>query len=144
MNIQIHRLNDDGNSTIGVMYIDSKFQCFTLEDTYNEPKIYGKTRIPAGSYAVELRKEGGMVEKYNNKYDNHDGMLWLRNVKDFKYVYIHVGNDSDDTDGCILVGRNCITQGVQTINGSILAYQEIYPIIQEQIEAGYPVNIEVI
>ena len=144
MNIQIHRLNDDGNSTIGVMYIDKKFQCFTLEDTHNEPKIYGKTRIPTGSYAVELRKEGGMVEKYNSKYDGHDGMLWLRDVDNFEYVYIHVGNDSDDTDGCILVGRNCITQGIQTINGSVLAYKKLYPLIQEQIEAGYPVNIEVI
>ena len=144
MNMQLYRLNDDGKSTIGALYIDSKFKCFTLEDTYNEPKIYGKTRIPAGSYAVELRKEGGMVDRYNSKYDFHNGMLWLRNVENFEYVYLHTGNDEDDTDGCILIGRGCNTQGVQTISGSVLAYTEIYPMIAEQIEAGYPVNIEVI
>ena len=144
MNLQLHRLNDDGKSTIGVLYVDGKFNCFTLEDTYNEPKIYGKTRIPEGSYAIELRKEGGMVQRYDAKYDGHDGMLWLRNVDNFEYVYIHVGNTDDDTDGCILVGRNCSTQKGQTINGSVLAYEVLYPLIKEQIEAGYPVNIEVI
>ena len=144
MNIQVHRLNDDGKSTIGALYIDKKFQCFTLEDTYNEPKIYGKTRIPEGSYAVELRKEGGMVEKYNNKYNNHDGMLWLRDVDNFKHVYLHIGNTDIDTDGCILIGRTCSTQGGQSVSGSVLAYKDLYPIIKEQIEAGYPVNIEIV
>ena len=144
MNIQIHRLNDDGKSTIGVMYIDSNFQCFTLEDTYNEPKIYGKTRIHAGSYAVELRKDGGMVKKYNAKFEGHDGMLWLRNVDNFEYVYIHTGSTHEHTDGCILIGKNCSITNGQMINGSVLAYRDLYPLIQEQIEAGYPVNIEVI
>ena len=97
MNIQLHRLNDDGKSTIGALYIDSKFQCFTLEDTYNEPKIYGKTRIPEGSYEVTLRHEGSMVEKYDDRYDGHDGMLWIRNVDSFEYVYIHVGNNANKT-----------------------------------------------
>ena len=144
MNLQLHRLNDDGSATIGVMYIDGKFQCFTLEDTYNEPKIYGKTRIPQGSYAVELRKEGGMVQRYNSKYEEHDGMLWLKNVANFEYVYIHVGNTDDDTDGCILVGKSCITGRTQSIGNSVIAYKELYPLIKSQIDAGYPVNIEVI
>ena len=144
MNIQLHRLNDDGKATIGVMYIDGKFQCFTLEDTYNEPKIYGKTRIPQGSYAVELRKEGGMVQKYDSKYEDHDGMLWLRDVEDFEYVYVHIGNTNDDTDGCILVGKSCTTLGTQSIGSSVTAYKELYPLIKSQMDAGYPVNIEVI
>ena len=144
MLIRLQRLNDDGNSTIGAMFVNDKFQCFTLEDTFNEPKVYGKTRIPEGSYAIELRKEGGMVKKYDEKYSGHDGMLWLRNVDNFEYVYIHVGNDDDDTDGCILVGRNCNTQNGQSINGSVLAYKDLYPLVKEQIDAGYPVNIEVI
>ena len=144
MNLQLERINDDGKSTIGILRIDGIFECFTLEDAFNEPKIYGKTRIPDGSYEITLRKEGGMVAKYNDRFDNHDGMLWLRNVPNFEYVYIHVGNDSDDTDGCILVGRNCITQGEQTINGSTLAYTSLYVKIKNALDAGYPVNIEVI
>ena len=65
------------------------------------------------------------------------------NVENDGSNYI-VSTVNDDTDGCILIGRGCNTQGVQTISGSVLAYTEIYPMIAEQIEAGYPVNIEVI
>ena len=143
MNIQVHRINDDGVSTIGFMTINGEFQCFTLEDTFNEPKVYGKTRIPEGSYEVTLRHEGSMVKKYDDRYDGHDGMLWLRNVDSFEYVYIHVGNDDDDTDGCLLVGRGCNTHNVQTVTGSVLAYTTLYPIVYNEIKAGRPVNIEV-
>ena len=140
MFIEVKRLYDNGKATTGEMYIDGKFECYTLEDTYNYPKVFGKTRIPEGSYAVELRKEGEMVKKYDAKYPGHDGMLWLRGVPDFKYVYIHVGNFHENTDGCILVGK---TLGDGAIGSSIAAYKELYPKIAEQIKAGYPVNIEV-
>ena len=140
MFIEVKRLQDNGKATTGEMYVDGKFECYTLEDTYNYPKVFGKTRIPEGSYAVELRKEGGMVQKYNAKYPDHDGMLWLRDVPNFKYVYIHVGNFHEDTDGCILVGK---TLGDGTIGNSVAAYKELYPKIVEQLKAGYPVNIEV-
>lgn len=144
MNLRLQRINDDGESTIGILFVDDKFQCFTLEDTYNEPKIYGKTRIPEGTYEITLRREGKMVQKYDSKYEDHDGMLWLRNVANFEYVYIHVGNSNDDTDGCILVGRNCSTSGYQTISGSVLAYRALYPKVYEAIVAGHQVNIEII
>ena len=144
MYLQVYRLNDNGESTIGSLYIDGKFQCFTLEDTYNEPKIFGKTRIPSGSYMVELRREGGMVGRYNAKYPGHDGMLWLRNVDNFEYVYIHVGNDEDDTDGCILVGNSCSIENGQFVGNSVSAYKSIYYKIADQINAGYPVHIEVV
>ncbi len=143
MLIQVHRINDDGNSTIGFMTINGEFQCFTLEDTFNEPKIYGKTRIPEGSYEVTLRREGGMVKKYDDRYNGHDGMLWLRNVDNFEYVYIHCGNDSSDTDGCVLVGRGCNTHNIQTVTGSVLAYTSLYPKVYNEIQAGRPVNIEI-
>ena len=144
MTIRVQRIKDDGNSTLGIMYINDVFECFTLEDTFNEPKIYGKTRIPEGSYEITLRREGGMVQKYDARYDGHDGMLWLRDVDNFEYVYIHVGNDEEDTDGCLLVGRGCSTSGKQTINGSVLAYSALYPKVHREIQAGRPVNIEVI
>ena len=140
MFIEVKRLYDNGKATTGEMYIDGKFECYTLEDTYNYPKVFGETRIPEGSYVVELRKEGGMVKEYNAKYPDHDGMLWLRDVPNFKYVYIHVGNFHENTDGCILVGK---TLGDGNIGNSVAAYNELYPKVVEQLKAGYPVNIEV-
>ena len=65
------------------------------------------------------------------------------NVENDGSNYI-VSTVNDDTDGCLLVGRGCNTHNVQTVTGSVLAYTTLYPIVYQQIMAGYPVNIEVI
>lgn len=138
------RLKDNGKSTVGTLNVNGTFKCFTLEDTFNEPKIYGKTRIPSGSYEVKLRNEGGMTKKYAQRYGAmHKGMLWLQDVENFKWVYIHVGNDQDDTDGCILVGYGC-----NTINGTISqsrdAYRDLYKQMVSAMERDEEVTVEVI
>jgi len=145
MYIQVMRLKDDGKSSIGTLMINGSFECFTLEDTHNEPKIYGKTRIQAGKYTIELRNAGNMTLKYSDRFDFHKGMLWLRNVDNFKYVYIHTGNDEDDTDGCLLVGSSCSARiDNQSVSGSVLAYIDIYPKIADAILRGEEVTIEII
>ena len=63
MKLSIYRLNDNGQSTIGVLLIDGKFQGFTIEDEFRTIKIKGETRIPSGTYKVILRKEGGKHER---------------------------------------------------------------------------------
>lgn len=145
MFIQLVRLKDDGRETIGTLYINGTFECFTLEDTYNEPKVYGRTRIPSGDYDIKLRTEGGMTGKYSNKFPFHKGMLWLQNVNDFKYVYIHIGNNEDDTDGCILLGNTAdITNDRMSVGGSALAYVGLYPKIAKAIEDGEEVTIQIV
>jgi len=146
MYLQLLRLRDNANSTIGTLHVDGEFECFTLEDTYNEPKVYGKTRVPSGTYEIELRTEGHMTTRYLDRYGPiHKGMLWLRNVKNFKYVYIHIGNTEDDTDGCILLGSGCTARtNEQNVTGSALAYLELYPRVAKEILAGEKVTIEII
>jgi len=145
MYIQLVRLKDDGHSTIGTVHVDGKFECFSLEDSHNEPKIYGQTRIPAGTYNIKLRIEGGMSSRYTRKFIQHKGMLWLQDVNNFKWVYIHIGNDEEDTDGCILVGKGCNTSGTgQTISSSKLAYLALYEKAVEQLENGEEVTIQII
>ena len=141
MMLQLRRGKDTGKATIGELYVDGVFECYTLEDTHHDVKIYGQTRIPEGSYEITLRNEGGMVKKYNDRFDNHHGMLWLRNVPNFEYVYIHVGNDADDTDGCILVGTG---KAREMITGSVDAYTKLYPKVYSALKKGYPVNIEIV
>ena len=142
MLLQIVRHHTTDSNTIGTLKIDGEVECFTLEDTYRPTKVYGKTRIPEGSYEVTLRTEGSMNKKYSERYDNHIGMLWLRDVYDFEYVYIHVGNNEDDTHGCVLVGTNWNLRSGD-ISGSALAYQALYNKVIAAISMGYPVNIEV-
>ncbi|KKK90217.1 hypothetical protein LCGC14_2725280, partial [marine sediment metagenome] len=64
--------------------------------------------------------------------DIHEGMIWLQNVPGFKYIYIHCGNDDDDTDGCILVGSYL---RLNKVLNSRSTYTRIYPGIVENIKA---------
>jgi len=134
--IKIKRLNATNQSTTGLFFIDGKFECFTLEDPYQCQKIKGNTRIPCGIYKLSLRTEGKLNEKYIHKIgDGHKGMLWLNNVPNFSYIYIHIGNTVSDTSGCILVGDELITNVERDgkVLNSTRAYKRIYKKIVESI-----------
>jgi hypothetical protein len=101
--------------------------CFILEDAHQAVKISGRTRIPAGVYALDLRMEGGMHSRYwSNLGSFHKGMIWLRNVPGFEWVYLHIGNDEDDTEGCLLTGDGT-DEVARTVQQSTNAYKRIYP-----------------
>lgn len=106
--------------------------CHTLEDEYREIKVPGETAIPAGMYEILKRPLGDsrMDEKYIARYPFFDGQLWLQNVFNFKWVYIHTGNNDEHTDGCILVGKN---KYVDAIGASRQAYRKLYPIVNAAI-----------
>lgn len=154
LRLTLTRLSSDTDSTVGTLHmtrLDSdqlKFSCFTLEDEKRMVKVFGETRIPEGTYDIKLRTEGGMHKRYSTKFgsDWHRGMLWLQDVPNFTWIYIHPGTSDDHTDGCILVGDG-VMQNV-TRAGQLLdplnAYQRIYPIIASTLLAGKRVQIEVI
>ena len=67
--VDLLRYSDDGETTIGLLYIDKKFYCYTLEDTHHDIKVPGETRIPAGNYQLTMRKEvTPLTEKYRTRY----------------------------------------------------------------------------
>jgi hypothetical protein len=104
MKLELKRFSSQSDTTLGLLFVDGEFECFTLEDEYRADKIKGETRIPAGTYKVEKRKViSGLTEKYRKKYHWFDFHFMLQDVPDFQYVYIHIGNDDDHTDGCLLV-----------------------------------------
>lgn len=120
-------------SSIGVLGVFGH-SVYTLEDTKRAQKVAGETRIPAGRYPLELRNQGGMNDRYHRRFPRmHRGMIWLRHVPDFEWIYIHILNIPDETLGCIGVG---LSYGVDRINNSTTAYLRIYPLIAEAIENG--------
>ena len=128
-------------ATLGGLCVDRRFFCFTLDDQSQPVKVAGETRIPAGTYEIKLRAEGAMHEKYNGKFPDHRGMLWLQDVPGFEWVYIHIGNDDDDTLGCILVGDGLHVSG--KLSESTVAYRRLYGLVSNAILAGEPVTITV-
>jgi hypothetical protein len=139
--LRLQRFPSLDDATLGGLSIDGRFCCFTLEDERREVKVVGETRIPGGTYLLQLRAEGGMHDKYAARFTDHRGMLWLQNVPGFEWVYIHTGNDDDDTLGCILVGDRADVSGV--LSASEVGYRRLYGQVANAILAGEPVTISV-
>ena len=148
MKLEVLRFSSDSDSTLGALFDITdkrKFLCFTLEDEFREVKISEETRIPAGTYNITLRTEGGFNQRYNDKFgtDFNKGILWVRDVPGFEYILIHIGNTDDDTAGCLLVGdsqtQNITKNGF--IGSSTDAYTRIYPPIADVLADGGEVTI---
>ena len=142
MTIEVARYGFGIDSTLGRMYLSGDerlFECFTLEDERRTEKVHGETCIPPGTYEVKLRTEGGMHQRYSERYPElHKGMLWLRDVPDFQSIYIHVGNKESHTEGCILVGSVpvALPNGEFEIAQSGDAYVRLYRKVLEAMDAG--------
>lgn len=96
------------NTTIGELFICAPispvFECFILEDRYrgSAPKVPKQTCIPLGRYEVQIN----MSPKFNRP------LPLLLNVPGFNGIRIHAGNVAADTEGCLLPGRERITDKV--------------------------------
>lgn len=125
------------------MLIDGKPVCWTLEDEARNKKLWGETRIPAGTYQIGLRTVGDHHARYAKKYPKvHKGMLEIQNVPNFQYILLHIGNTDKDTAGCILVGNAPLAFGSKMqIAESTVAYEKIYPIIIKAITKKEDVKI---
>jgi hypothetical protein len=141
MELDVLRYNSRSDYTDGLFFIDKDFECFTIEDEERTIKIKGETRIPDGRYKVVLRKEGGFNRRYGDKFgDFHKGMLWVKDVPGFEYILIHIGNDDDDTAGCLLLGKSADSEK-GFIGGSTSAYKKAYKKIVDKLLDGEDVFI---
>lgn len=126
MKLILKRTTKTKEFTIGELYINGDFFCYTCEDTdrglrQNMPletikkiKIKTTTCIPYGKYKVTIDV---VSNKYNNpKYkwaQKYNAKIpRLLNVPGYDGVLIHVGNHANDTDGCILVGFDKSMNGI--------------------------------
>lgn len=138
MEILVDRFVSDDDTTISRVMIDGQFECFGLEDEYREEKVAQETRIPAGTYRVALRKEGGFHQKHAKRYGaSHRGMLHIKDVPGFQWILIHCGNTDEHTAGCLLVGSHAHTDaGDMSISQSRAAYERFYPKVVDAAERG--------
>ena len=117
MELILERIAKRKTYTIGRLYIrrqvmdeyltgtEDDYFCDTLEPTWRDYangayKVKGRSAIPEGRYAV--------VISYSPKFK-----AWLPILlggpefnRKWQGIRIHAGNCSEDTEGCILVGKN--------------------------------------
>ena len=98
MKLMLVRDSFSSGSTAGVLFVDSRPFCNTLEPTVSIGKkvTYGKgCCVPPGIYSIDFH--------YSPKFGKY--MLTLCGVRGRSGILIHSGNTSNDTSGCILVGQ---------------------------------------
>jgi hypothetical protein len=117
MHLKLVRKTFTEESTIGVLSIDGKPECFTLEDKVRPVKIRGRTAIPTGIYEVTVT--------FSDRFQRP--LPLLLNVPNFSGIRIHPGNTAADTEGCILVGT---AEQKDMIRNSRVAFAALFAKIQ--------------
>jgi hypothetical protein len=112
--IEIRRYEKTNKGTLGTLWLDNEFLCYTLEDPDNN-NAKGISCIPEGTYLVNPHN--------GTKYKN----VWiLRDVPNREAILIHQGNTINDTRGCILVGRKVgVIKGLPAVLESRLALDDL-------------------
>jgi len=142
--LMLLRYSDDGSTTIGLLYLNGFFYCYTLEDTHHDIKIAGQTRIPSGKYEIDFnRVDTSLTLKYRNAnpewFTYH---LEIKNIPGFQGVYIHNGGTHKDTEGCLLVSDSLsVSDAAKSLTNSRNTFKRLYIYLKEEIEKGTKVRL---
>lgn len=132
MQLSLQRRNHNDEATVGTLFVDGCMVCHTLEDQPQaNGKVYGETRIPAGTYNIIPRHHGRFYNSYNARW-GHPFVLELVGVPGFTDILIHTGNTDDHTEGCILVG---LSLNGFTIGKSRDAYVKLFNMVKEAVQS---------
>ena len=130
MHLRVIREPSTAAATLGILLIDGVFACWTLEDVVRPVKIFGETAIPAGRYDVRL----SLSQRFQKVLPE------LLAVPGYSGIRVHGGNGALDTQGCVLVGRKRMTNGVLE---SKLALMEVMEYLRRATTAGDQITISI-
>ena len=131
MKIKVVREVFTDKSTIGSLYLNDVFFCYTLEDKdrgleqsqsliiIQAKKLFGITAIPYGKYPLIVNKS----PKFGRLLPR------LQGIKGYDGVLIHRGNSAEHSHGCILVGYK---KGTDSIMESTNAEADLITILQRE------------
>lgn len=138
MHFNLVRYRFTDKTTHGLLMHGNDFLAYTLEDVdrgAGARKVAGKTAIPMGlRYPLEVRQvDSPLTHRYRQRFPWFEYHIEIKNVPNFQYIYLHVGNDELDTDGCVLLGD---TAAVDGIGQSVAAYERFYKQYYDRIKQG--------
>ena len=147
LTLELKRFSIGQYDTLGKLYLEGKFMCFTLEGS-EKAEISSERCIPAGKYKLSLRKEGGKHASYRFRYQEmHQGMLWIIGAHQFPFAQIHEGNRRTDIPGSIILGEQPLREEKlnekREIWYSEQAYQELYPVLVKKLVLGESIQLEI-
>lgn len=136
MNLTLQRLNE---ITEGGLYIEGRWECFTLEDKDRHLedggiKIPKDTAIPRGKYRVII-----------DWSDKHWGLeAHILDVPQFTGIRFDIANSTDEIEGCIAVGEERDVNRPRWISKSRAAYKILIIKIWNAILSGESVWLEIV
>jgi hypothetical protein len=132
--LRLERTDLGPTYTIGRLFVDDVFECYTLEDRVRPEgeKVPGSTAIPDGEYEV--------VITWSPRFKRI--LPLLVDVENFTGVRIHPGNSDADTEGCILVG-SAIGVGGDTLLRSRVAFAALMEKMNLATSAGEDIRIAI-
>lgn len=152
MELRLKRTFKGDKYTIGNLYINDVYNCDTLEDTdrgltkdmslkeIQSIKQKGITAIPSGKYSITLDIQSPKFKNYK-QYAFCDGYLpRLVGVPGFDGILIHIGNKPEQTEGCLLVGKNRVKG--QVID-STETFKKLYDLLKAANDNHESINITI-
>lgn len=135
MEIKLVRKIFTEKSTIGELFINGIFECYTLEDKDRKleaggVKKYGITAIPRGKYTL--------INSFSNRFQKY--LPEVLNVPGFAGIRIHPGNKAEDSEGCLLVG---VSKNVDFVSDSRKAFASLFTKIKAA-EKREKITIEIL
>jgi hypothetical protein len=142
LHVESRRVYFSDTATLSEIYLNDIFQCFGLEDTVREPNFNGPvglgrspsdcvkdwkipcdTAIPQGDYDV--------IIDFSKRFQKD--MIHILAVPGYDGVRVHSGNNSKDTEGCIIVGKNKNDKTCEVWN-SVVARDQLFARIKAELD----------
>ena len=150
MELRLTKIAETRNSTVSALHTvfqndEPVFMGFVIEDGYRSVKEAGKTRIPAGTYEVVPRQNGRHFEAYKPKY-GHTFTFWIKEVPNFEYIMIHIGNTAEHTEGCLLLNWTVSYDRKKDMfvgSESTECYKNFYNFVAPVMKSGEKVRITI-
>lgn len=154
MILRLIRYSKSDLTTLGLLYEqrnhgDMNFLGYTLEDRWRPKgvKVAGETCIPEGVYNIDYKMENTpMTIKYQDRFPWFRKHLEIQKVPNFENVYLHIGNNKDDTEGCVLIGdtanNNSKVHGY--ISHSTQAFKRFYELVTAHLDGNHATNVALI
>lgn len=141
MELVLVRYPSGKKCTIGTLYLNGIFECFTLEDIVREIKgrpvaewkVHSATAMTSGKYKV--------IIDMSNRFKRL--LPLVVDVPGFSGIRIHPGNTSEDTEGCILPAI-MVAPDKNSVSNSRKAFDNLFAKMQAAFNAGESITLEVI
>lgn len=136
MDLTVQREPTLDGATLGSLYLNSAWFCFTCEDRIREVagrpaeewKVPRETAIPAGRYRLVL----SLSSRFQRVLPE------VLNVPGFTGIRIHSGNSIADTEGCLLVGAGRSWGGVTKSREALDKLLAVLPDAEHTIDYRNP------